>query len=213
MPAGKHRGFVGLGRKPVDEEGGWLTTYGDLVTLLLAFFVMLVAIAQFDVQKFQQMADSMSKAMGGRKEGTPIPLREVERAVRGIIAAEGLQQEVQVSARSDGVAVEAKGGISFLTGSAELKPEFKQFLLKMLPEIERTPYIIAVEGHTDSTPINSAAFPSNWELSTARASSVVRFLTEQGIPPRRFRATGFADALPKRPPTPAMAHPSPRTRR
>ncbi|MBI4530545.1 MAG: flagellar motor protein MotB [Candidatus Latescibacteria bacterium] len=199
MASEKKKGFVGFRKKSGDEGEGWLTTYGDLVTLLLTFFVLLVAMAKFDVQKFQSMAQSMAKAMGGgKKEATLIPLKEIEQEVKQIIKEEGLQGEVSAYTRSDGVAIEAKGGVSFETGKAELKSEFKQFMLKILPEIIGTSYNIAVEGHTDNVPIGGI-YPSNWELSTARASSVVRFFIDQGIPANRFRATGFADTLPKRP--------------
>lgn len=199
MAKGERRGLVGLAKRTEGESGeDWLTTYGDLVTLLLTFFIMLVAMAKFDVQKFQQMAQSMSVAMGGKKDATLIPLKEIEQQVRSIIRREGLEREVSVQTRSDGVAIEARGRVSFLTGSAELNPEFQRFLVSILPEIKGTFYNISVEGHTDNVPIGGI-FPSNWELSAARASSVVRFFVDHGVPSERFRATGFADTLPKKP--------------
>ncbi|HTK83477.1 MAG TPA: OmpA family protein, partial [Patescibacteria group bacterium] len=90
----------------------------------------------------------------------------------------------------------------FPSGSATLSDDGKAVLVKVLESLNTSQYqdfIITVEGHTDDVPISTAQFPSNWELSTARAAAVVRFFIEQGIPATKLRASGYADVMPKVP--------------
>ena len=89
--------------------------------------------------------------------------------------------------------------ILFKIGSADLDPRIFPILDKFKPTIMNSIFQIALEGHTDSDPINSPIFPSNWELSTARASKVVSYYISIGVEPDRFRAIGFADTRPKAP--------------
>ena len=99
--------------------------------------------------------------------------------------------------------IEMPSAAFFASGSAVLSDEGKRLLQEILDKNLRSEevkdYIITVEGHTDDAPIKTAQFPSNWELSTARAAAVVRFFIERGIPAQRLRASGYADSVPKAP--------------
>ncbi len=99
--------------------------------------------------------------------------------------------------------IEMPSAAFFTSGSAQLSPEggvlLQQIIDKDLKAADLQGFQITVEGHTDDVPINTLQFPSNWELSTARAAAVVRFFIEHGVDPQRLRAAGYADVLPKAP--------------
>lgn len=99
--------------------------------------------------------------------------------------------------------IEMPSAAFFTSGSADLSPEGKALLTDILVRKLNTPefsdYMVTIEGHTDDVPIKTIQFPSNWELSTARAAAVVRFLVSQGVPATRLRASGYADVFPKAP--------------
>jgi chemotaxis protein MotB len=100
----------------------------------------------------------------------------------------------------------------FAVGLATLSDEGKKILDGVLQTVRSSQYVkhtITIEGHTDDSPINTLQFPSNWELSTARASAVARYFLEQGIPPQRLRASGYADVFPKVPNRDASGRPVP----
>ncbi|MCB0285967.1 MAG: OmpA family protein, partial [Calditrichaeota bacterium] len=173
----------------------WLTSYSDLMTLLMTFFVLLASISSIDASKFEQVANSMSNAVGD--VDTPQKsLEEVYKDVNTMLTEENLSAEVKAEKTPQGVAISVPGAYLFQSGSADISPQ-AQPLIKRIAEIIRSvPYNVAIEGHTDDVPIQTREFPSNWELSAARASGIVRFLIDQGIYSRRLRAVGFSDTQP-----------------
>jgi chemotaxis protein MotB len=93
--------------------------------------------------------------------------------------------------------MQVQGQVFFEAGQAEIKDASHPFLDEIGRIIKASPYNVAIEGHTDDTPIHTARFPSNWELSTSRAISTLRYLVDQGgIDPRRLSSAGFADTRP-----------------
>lgn len=113
-----------------------------------------------------------------------------------MLTEENLSAEVKAEKTPQGVAISVPGAYLFQSGSADISPQ-AQPLIKRIAEIIRSvPYNVAIEGHTDDVPIQTREFPSNWELSAARASGIVRFLIDQGIYSRRLRAVGFSDTQP-----------------
>ena len=183
--------------RPENLETGdeWLTSYSDLMTLLMTFFVLLASISSIDANKFEQVANSMSNAVGD--VDTPQKsLEEVYKDVNTMLTEENLSAEVKAEKTPQGVAISVPGAYLFQSGSADISPQ-AQPLIKRIAEIIRSvPYNVAIEGHTDDVPIQTREFPSNWELSAARASGIVRFLIDQGIYSRRLRAVGFSDTQP-----------------
>lgn len=178
-----------------EEEHPWLLSYSDMFTLLFCMFVVLISMAfkHLDWVKIEQMLKIFSQ----RQE---MSLPELYEKVQQLIIQYGLQDSVNVQITSKGVEISFKEKATFDKGKAELKPEIFPILTAMArlfneKGIDRRKII--VEGHTDSLPISTKEFPSNWELSTARAGTVVRFLTEKKLDPRRFEAVGYADTRPK----------------
>ncbi|MEW5722033.1 MAG: OmpA family protein [Thermodesulfobacteriota bacterium] len=106
----------------------------------------------------------------------------------------GQLAEVQMGAR--GIRIRVKGALLFDAGSAELRPQAKPFLDNLVLVLQKYPYFLLVEGHTDSTPISTPLFPSNWELSSHRAAAVLRYLMTWGIEPGRMTSVGLADNYP-----------------
>lgn len=206
---------------------GWMATFGDLMSLLLTFFVLLMSFASMDVRRFAAVVGSMRDAFGVQRihagpiealsdsivrlsdsESTPflqvidVPTRFTEsqqafaERLKQTVRQQKLERIVQVEESARGVIVRVPGGLLFDAGSADLNPNALVFLHEVAQLIDIAPGDVSVEGHTDSTP-SGAAFPSNWDLSAARAVSALRHLTEvEGVDPHRLRASGLAHTRP-----------------
>jgi len=189
-----------FGKYIADSDDDWLITYSDMITLLFSFFVLIVAISQVDLVKFERVAQSMEKSVGKKaKIEDSISLPVIYSNLTKIVNEEGLAEKAEVNYSPRGVAIRFKGNVLFPTGSAELSSVTFGIFNKLAEEIKNKPYHVDVEGHTDSRIIHTQLYPSNWELSTARASSVVRYLLQQGVQPEKLRAVGFADTKPVKP--------------
>jgi len=134
-------------------------------------------------------------------EATNAALEETPPPILAILPAASVAPETDDA--SDRITIIDMGSAAFFaSGSATLSDAGKSILLAVTADLqsaEHAGYQITVEGHTDDVPIRTALFPSNWELSTARASAVVHFFLDQGIPAQRLRAAGYADTFPKAP--------------
>jgi len=194
-------------REPPREEGlpGWFATFADMMTLLFAFFVLLAAISTIDPVKLQQMADSLGKSVGKKKDiQGAMSLADIEKAVDMTIKEAQLEESVEVSTSTKGVTIGISSDISFPSGSAVLKAGIIPILEKIVPTIQESYFMIAVEGHTDNVPIPKniqEQYPSNWELSGARAASVVREFILLGVSPTRLQAVGYGQFVPRERPT------------
>lgn len=202
-----------LNKKKQESSDEWLTTYGDLVTLLLVFFVLLVAFSQVNEKKFKMIAKYISNSFGNtelivsntRGFGNKIiDLDLIQREIASKIKLMNLEKSVTVTIENGNVIIRGKGDAFFPSGKAILTPKIKRFLQSIVPVLKSTDKKISVEGHTDDLPIHSKIYPSNWELSSARACSVIRFFVdEMGMEPKRFRAIGYAQYKPLYIPIPA----------
>ncbi|MDE1149357.1 MAG: OmpA family protein [Azospirillaceae bacterium] len=112
------------------------------------------------------------------------------------LEAQNLPPDVQVTARGKGLSIEIKDRVLFASARADLGDEGQKLLSRLVPMLQSLKGMVTVEGHTDSNAINTARFPSNWELSAARAAAVVRMLINDGVPANRLRAVGYADTRP-----------------
>lgn len=219
MHASRRRRFRG----DEEEESLWMMTYSDLVTLLLCFFVMLFTFSSMDVQKFQALISSFQGAVGVLDGGRSLTQDDSAFSSRGvmdnpawldvgalrqneveilydnlarIIESEGLEGMVVLDVEERGIIVRFADQVLFDLGEAELKPEFRTVLERFAQALLPWEDPIRVEGHTDNLPIVTAAYPSNWELSVIRATTVVRFLIEQGVEPDLLSAVGYGEYQP-----------------
>jgi chemotaxis protein MotB len=200
-----------------DGGGGlrWLLTYADMITLLLAFFIILYASSQVDARKYTDLVSSIRTAFG-----VPLPPRPIVRVgdggdkllpipdmvgvlvqeLTGRLEKEIAEGAVEIQRTKEGIVLRFREAVFFGLGRASLSGEAKAILDKMAPPLLNIPNAIEVEGHTDSLPIRSPIFPSNWELSVGRATAVVRYLVEaHRFPPGRLAARGMADNRPLAP--------------
>jgi chemotaxis protein MotB len=205
----------------------WLLTYADLITLLMVFFVVLYSMSSADTTKWKQISASLEQAfnvdvMKGQStsaledSGTPAPpidnlisnaqvpqTARLEAAIQSVVDQAskdgGLQSpDVTVGTDREGVVIRLSGSYLFDSGRAELKPNSFGLLDAIANQLMLEPNDIRVDGHTDSTPlVGSALYPTNWELSSARALAVTRYLTEKdGILATRMEAAGFGEYRP-----------------
>ena len=208
-----------------DESGGggapgWMVTYGDLMSLLLTFFVLIVSFSSIQHVKFQKALGSLKAALGVLpKEESVIFQREVimpqladksrkrikriARELQRIIEAKGLGNNVRLELTAKGILIRIASPVLFDLGKATIKPNAYPILDKVVEMTRVWPNKIRIEGHTDDLPIHTREFPSNWELSTARALSVLRYFLSKGVEPKRLAAVGYGEYHPLVPNTSA----------
>jgi chemotaxis protein MotB len=188
-------------RESDSEAEDWLVTYADAITLLMAFFVMLLTFAEFDIPAYEELKEALAKNVGKREDVvSPTQLLKID--VQDAVFRMGADDTVTVSQDEKGVVIELASNGFYKPGSADFRDEATPVLAKiaeMLGSPKYDTYLIEVSGHTDDVPISTEKFPSNWELSAARASRVVRFFGEEGLDVRKMKAAGFADTRPKVP--------------
>lgn len=181
------------------DEEPWLVTYSDMMTLLMTFFVLMFSMSTIDPVKLESFGDSINKALGGtqKKKTEQYSMKQIYQQVSAVIEQEKLKGVIEVETSPRGVSIKIPSSISFASGSANLDPRIYPILDKFIPMMLQSKFPIAVEGHTDNVPIKSPIYPSNWELSSARAAEVVRYYIDRGVPSTRFRAIGYADTRPR----------------
>lgn len=201
----------------------WFVSYADLVTNMLCFFVMLFAFSSLDSPKKRQesqsrderywAAFSINSAQGAyqwlnnggkgilltpasRKSEMPKIVNKVKKSLQKV----SLADRILVLSNDQMVKIHIPSGVLFESGSAKMKKGSEEVLTALVPIIGSVNNFVRVDGHTDDLPARNTIFPSNWELSTARACTVVRFFTEtMQLDPGRFSAQGFSDQRPKFP--------------
>ena len=197
-------------RKAPAAKDGWQIVYTGFVLIMLCFFIMLTSFASLDASKITRFANSFSHAVnvlgGGRSIETGGAIQNGEISllskadlkarlfarVRQICGEEGLVQSETRMAKQ-GVILRLKDSLLFDSASATLSDEAYPLLVKIGHIIQEVGVPVEIQGHTDDRPINTRQFPSNWELSTARAVAVLRYLTQSmGLPAERLAAVGFA---------------------
>lgn len=216
----------------------WMLTFADLMSLLLAFFVLMFSFSEMDKQKFKELSGSLQNAFGVQKEvpakdtpiGTSIIAREFSpgrtrvttedvvrqdstnnldryalaqdlELARAILEVEIALDQVDVDESADGyLVIRIREQASFPSGSAELDPRFNSIAVKIAEVINQIPGDVIVAGHTDNVPIHTSNYRSNWDLSSARAVTMLHELLDiSGASPKRFRAAGYADYQPVNP--------------
>ena len=177
----------------------WLIPYSDLLTLLLALFIVLFASSSLDKGKAAQIEYALAAAFNS------LPQDQMSGTLLGFLEEAkdmDLGEEVMIGSDAKGAILEITSISLFDRGEAQIKPEAKPILQKIAELLNRNRYKrfrIVVEGHTDDTKFSSGLFPSNWELSSARAGSVVRQLIDNGVIESRFQAVGMAGISPAYP--------------
>jgi len=206
----------------------WLLTYADLITLLLALFMMLYAMSVLDLEKYQAFQEAFTKGIGGNPTNAheiaqeapeEIPrsvrasgeettkaapalnleeLKELKKKLEKELKSAGLQDEIQMELQPRGLVMNVVSGVLFPSGSANLGERGEHLLGSLGVVFKSFANDLVVEGHTDSRPIRSDAFPSNWELSSSRSIAVLRYIIEKNhIAEKRVSAAGYSDTRPR----------------
>lgn len=209
--------------KQHDEENGeaWLLPYSDLMTLLLAVFIVLFAVSKIDVEKAAQMSEQFRDAMlnesaaeGSQAETTNAGeitdeelteyleqeelenLEKLKAKIDQQLEEQGMTGSVTTSIDKRGLVISFNNAVLFESGSAQLKEENISALLAIAKTINTLDNFIRVEGHTDNVPIHSDIYPSNWELSSSRAATVVRLFVDGNVSPDKIVAVGYGENRP-----------------
>lgn len=183
-----------------EDEAGWLITLSDMMMLLLTFFVMIFAITSPTDEDYIGMLRKIGDALGGKSliERQAAPLDEMKKSMEKFLEDNNLVNQAQLTSDTRGIVLFAGGDMFFAPGSARLKEEVRRLLGYIAKTLKGTNYKVLVEGHTDDLPTSGQVYPTNWELSTARAAAVVRyFIEEEKLEPRRFSAVGYAQYKPR----------------
>lgn len=216
-------------RKKEEEQAntmGWIVTWSDLSTLLLTFFVLLLSLANMDAKQATEAMGSLREAFGVLEGGRQVevtddklmesielisgsskmPISNIIRQLQSRIGKKRLKADVIKPKQSkyrknttQDVIIRLDDSILFAPGSYKLSPSGEETILNMGDVLEGFPFDIRVEGHTDSLPPGKGQ-PSNWEMSTYRAMSVMKFLVEQEfVEQEQISITGYGDTKPVAP--------------
>lgn len=203
-------------------EGGkigqerWLLTYADMITLLLALFIVLYSMSKIDSEKFHDVTQALSdqlasgksifhKSLGSDIFGKKVmdfgQLRSLQQKFMERIRLETQRSNAPtgISTIIDqrGLVIHIKESALFDPGSDNLKPEAYAALDFVAEQLKGVHNAIRIEGHTDNVPIHTPRFPSNWELSAGRATTVIKYLIDKhGLPPDQLSALGFGEFKP-----------------
>lgn len=188
----------GMAQQDGENDTIWLLSYADLITLLFGFFVMLMTFSKLDSDTFEKARRETTRFFGGEYE---LPMQKLKAEISKQMEQQRLAEQVHFDLDSRGLSVTFRGALFFDPASADLRPEADRLIQQILPVIKNMgdDIKIIIEGHTDDSPISDERFPSNWELSSYRASRVLRLLEGLGVPKRQLRAIGFGDSMPAYP--------------
>lgn len=202
-----------------------MATFADMMSLLMAFFVLLLATANFDPVKYGHVTEGMKEAFARIvttsiqdeiqvAEPTPEEAAkqaaaeekqksDTKKAMEGVakmVSDRGIEEFVKMEEVPGGFELELANSSLFTSGSATLQRTIKPVLTQLAKKISSIDGAqMEIQGHTDDEPIRTAKFPSNWELSSTRAINVLRFMTDHGMDPKRVKAVAYADTIPKVP--------------
>ena len=182
------------------DESNWLVSYADMMTILCGFFIMLYSMAKVDEPKYDSFKEAISKYFGGEYVSQT---KDLTKFATEVIQQYGLDTKAVIKSDSNGVSIIFESTIFFETLSSDVSQQgtsILDLLIKKIAERQNTlgkSYKIVIEGHTDSRPVVTGIYPSNWELSGARAARVVRMFLDHGFSPKQMTAIGYADTHPQ----------------
>lgn len=189
-----------------DGESIWLLSYADMMTLLFGFFVMISSFSKLDTKNFDRVRLEATQLFGGEFSRALNPSEKLN----DDFSDSGITEKAYLHDEEKGaVSITFRGSVFFENASAEVRQEAQEMLDKVIQSIKRQPtrFKVVVEGHTDNKPVTSGKFPSNWELSSLRASAVLRVFESNGFDRAQLSAIGYADSRPLLPNTDSSGRP------
>lgn len=184
----------------VEDSEDWLVTYADAITLILAFFVLLFSVSEINQQKFEAINQSIDdKFLQKKPEQKVNPLLDLQGRLGVLLNNYGVNPDKALQLNENSLKVALPGELLFGSGSAEVGVESRKLIEELAQQMnafDLPNYQIEIEGHTDDVPIQTLKFPSNWELSSARAISVLKVFMELKATKHQLKAIGYADTIP-----------------
>jgi len=181
----------------------WLLPYGNLMTVLMILFLVLFGFSIMGGMEAEDVFERIKKDLGGRVDMERIERmiqqekeREAANKMANFIEEQGLKQFVDVKITNEGVKVVLSNPVLFDVGKNALKGESRTILKTLIDAVRDLQNEIIIEGHTDDVPVRGGEFSSNWELSTARAFSVIEYFIAENISPKRLSAIGCGEYRP-----------------
>ncbi len=204
---------------PRSGQDRWLVSYADFITLLFAFFTVMYAASNVDATKLAPLASSLSQAFAGengaarRTSGDKPSLVAPVEVLPSASNLEDLRLRLSTALENDirarnvditrdlrGLVVSLPERSTFDVGSADVTPDTRDLIERVIRPLQGLPNAIRIEGHTDDVPIRTPKYASNWELSSARASAVIaQLLQSTAIEPARLSAAGYGEFHPRGP--------------
>lgn len=181
-----------------EDDDSWQVSYLDIITILLGFLVILLSFSDLNDGEPFSVSDLFKSSLN-ETEFITTPIENIKEELEGLLAPEIEQGKLEIFRELNDVRIRFKSDDLYSSGSATLENEASEILNRVLAAfriISYNDFEIDVEGHTDNVPISSANFDSNWELSTSRASNIVKYFSEMGIAQERLKASGYADSRP-----------------
>ena len=195
-----YRKLIERSKSTVDSDSNWLITLADVMTLLMVFFVMFLIAKQ--AESGRKSPEVTSAAVKSVVNNEVIAHDNSEDKIRDAIARSikelGIEKDVEVSLVNKDIVITMTEGITFKPGKSEILDKSSPIMGEIAESIRKNPsYTVEIDGHTDNLPIHTSQYPSNWELSEARATSVLKcFIDTYDIDPSRFYIRGYADRRP-----------------
>ena len=182
-----------------DYINRWVVSYADFVTMLLALFMVMFAVSRLDNQKLYELNNKLRSSFSQNSTRNVTNYQAISNEKLEKLLQENIPQtnSVKLLKTDKGIVIRLNDKILFDKGNAEIKPNAQKTIDKIVKVLTKTENPVIIEGHTDSTPIKNAKYPSNWELSTARATNIISYIVKSGkISPKRLSAVGYGEYMP-----------------
>ena len=202
-----------------DYINRWVVSYADFVTMLLALFMVLYAVSQIDNQKLAAIEAKMQKTFiaEAKAENVTKYQEQIQESIQsnvtqkvdynGVKGADALEKlfkenltqskSIKLVKENRGLIIRVNDAMLFDEGSAIIKPQAEKSLTEIVKTLTKIDNPVIIEGHTDSTPIKNKTYPSNWELSTTRATNIISYMARKSkITPKRLCAVGYGEYMP-----------------
>ena len=181
-----------------EDDESWQVSYLDIITIVLGFLIILLSASQITKSEFSSLSSIFGK-LAEETEFITTPINNIQEELFTLLQADIDSGSIEIIRDLNDLRIRFRSDDLYASGQAQLEPSSEDLINRVLIALMLVKYNdfqIDVEGHTDSTPISSETYPSNWELSTARASNIVRYFNESGISSKRLKASGYADSRP-----------------
>ncbi len=181
-----------------EEENSWQVSYLDIITIVLGFLIILLSVSQIAKEEFSSLSTLFGE-LADQTEFITTPIEDIQEELEDLLQPQIELGRLELLRDLNDLVIRFRGDDFYQSGNATIQLDGMDLLNHVIRAFQQTShddFNIDVEGHTDNVPISSDIYPSNWELSTARASNVVKYFDYMGIETARLKASGYADSRP-----------------